>query len=99
MRDAPLLAEARVVVHAHSVSTQAIAVRAGLGVALLPCFVGDPDPSLRRLFDVSLQTETHLWLLIHADLRQTARVRAFVDHLTTEIHADKAVFEGLVAQK
>lgn len=55
----------RVVLRTSSVSGQAIAARAGFGVALLPRFVGDGDPGLERLMTVKLEPTAHLWLLIH----------------------------------
>jgi DNA-binding transcriptional LysR family regulator len=86
--------DARVVYRADRMTGQAIAARAGLGIALLPRFVGDPDPDLERLFIVSLPEAFHLWLLVHADLRQTARVRAFIDYIAEAVLSDRRVFEG-----
>lgn len=73
-----------------SMNAQTIAARAGLGVAILPTFIGEHDPSLERLVRVPTPDDYALWVLIHADLRQTARVRAFVDELTAAIHDDQA---------
>ncbi|PRP95371.1 HTH-type transcriptional regulator GltC [Enhygromyxa salina] len=60
---------------------------------LLPCFLGDPDPQLRRVGEPAEATTT-LWLLIHADLRRAARVRALVDFLVPRVLADRALYEG-----
>ncbi len=69
------------------------AVLASLGAqGLLPCFVGDPDPGLRRIGEPVASSS--LWLLIHADLRRSARVRALVDFLVPRLRADRALFEG-----
>jgi DNA-binding transcriptional LysR family regulator len=89
-----LVGEARVVYRANSMNGQAIAARAGLGIAFLPTFMGDPDAGLERLFVVPLIEDDYLWLLIHADLRQTARVRAFVDFVTEAILDERALYEG-----
>lgn len=59
---------------------------------MLPCFVGDRDPRLRRMGPPVAMNR--LWLLIHADLRRSARVRALVDFLVPRLQADKALFEG-----
>lgn len=59
---------------------------------LLPCFVGDRDPALRRLGAPVAMNQ--LWLLVHADLRRSARVRALIDFLVPRIQADRARFEG-----
>ncbi|MEM9488969.1 MAG: hypothetical protein AAGC55_07490 [Myxococcota bacterium] len=59
---------------------------------LLPCFVGDGDPALRRLGEPVAMDQ--LWLLIHADLRRSARVRALIDFLVPRLLADKPRFEA-----
>lgn len=61
--------------------------------ALLPCFVGDLDPQLRRVGSPPEATTT-LWLLIHADLRKAARVRALLDFLVPRLLEDRPLFEG-----
>jgi DNA-binding transcriptional LysR family regulator len=61
---------------------------------LLPCFVGDLDPELRRAgepFDAKHQ----LWLLIHADLKRSARVRALLDFVVPRLLAQKNLFRGV----
>jgi DNA-binding transcriptional LysR family regulator len=55
------------------------AVAAGLGLAVLPCYLGDIDARMRRFGKPLPDVSTELWLLTHEDLRQTARVRAFMD--------------------
>jgi len=61
--------------------------------ALLPCFLGDPDPRLRRVSE-RIPATTTLWLLIHADLRRAARVRALVDFLVPRLLGERELFEG-----
>lgn len=56
------------------------AVRAGMGVGLLPCFAADFEPSLLRLSPVIAPASAELWIVRHADLRRNARVRAFISH-------------------
>ena len=46
----------------------------GPGLALLPCFVGDGDMKLRRVTPPIRELQTELWLLMHPDLRSSARV-------------------------
>ena len=94
-RNAQIMADdARVAYRANSMTGQAMAARAGLGIALLPRFMGDNDAGLERLFAAPSADDFHLWLLIHADLRQTARVRAFVDFIAEAIIAERALYEG-----
>ena len=89
-----LAGDARIVFQTNGMVGQAIAARAGIGIALLPRFMGDHDRGLVRLFPIATEDVAHLWLLIHADLRQTARVRTFVDFLTEAIVAERSVWEG-----
>lgn len=61
---------------------------------LLPCFVGDPDPRLQRLDGPIPQAGSALWVLTHADLRRTARVRLLVSHLTEALLEHRPLLEG-----
>ena len=70
------------------------ALREGLGVAYLPCFMGDADPGLERYCPPDPQLNLGLWLLFHPDLRRTARVLAFRDHMIEAIESRRALFEG-----
>ncbi|HET6439044.1 MAG TPA: LysR family transcriptional regulator [Anaeromyxobacter sp.] len=56
------------------------AVRAGLGVAVLPCFVAAEEDGLVRL-EAPEPAPHELWLLFHGDLGRTPRVRAVIDWL------------------
>jgi len=62
-------------VRANRVSLQLEAVRAGAGLGLLPCFVGDAEPELLRLGAPIADLSIDYWLLSHPDLRRVARVR------------------------
>ncbi|OAN75413.1 LysR family transcriptional regulator [Sulfitobacter sp. EhC04] len=56
------------------------AVRSGIGVAVLPCYLADACAELVRLGDPIDDVAVDLWILTHPDLRRTARVRAVLDH-------------------
>jgi DNA-binding transcriptional LysR family regulator len=64
------------------------AVRAGLGKSLLPCFVGEREPGLRRFFRVVLARE--IWLMVHRDLRAQPRIAAVIDWLMELMPACRA---------
>jgi len=70
------------------------AIRAGLGLSYLPCFMGDPDPELERYADPDPQHDLGLWILIHPDLKRTARVLAFRDHMVGSVQKQRKLFEG-----
>lgn len=69
------------------------AALAGLGLALLPCYLGDPAPGLRRLAQKT-EPRSALWLLTHDDLKRTARIRATLDFLAKAFTSERALFEG-----
>lgn len=74
------------------------AIREGLGVSYLPCFMGDPDPQLARYCEPDPAHNLGLWILLHPDLRRTARVIAFRDHMRSGIDEIRDLFEGRAAQ-
>ena len=74
------------------------AVREGLGVSILPCFMGDSDSQLERYCEPDPAYNLGLWVLLHPDLKRTARVLAFRDHMVQAINAKKDLFEGLNTQ-
>lgn len=77
--------------------TQA-ALREGMGVSILPCFMGDTDPHLQRYGEPDPDFNLGLWVLLHPDLKRTSRVLAFREHITREIQEQKALFEGRCPQ-
>ncbi|MBX3270655.1 MAG: LysR family transcriptional regulator [Sandaracinaceae bacterium] len=64
---------------------------------LLPCYLGDPDARLARRSEPIAEAATDLWLLVHADLRRSARVRALVDLLVPRLEAMMHVLDGRAA--
>ncbi len=71
------------------------ALHEGLGLAYLPCFMGDRDQSLTRYREPESRHEVGLWLLYHPDLRRTKRVRLFREHIQAKVAEQKPLFEGL----
>ena len=67
----------------------------GLGATFLPCYVGDSDDRLERVSDTFDHLDMEFWVLTHPDLRQTARVRAFMTHLYRELAYDMDLFAGV----
>lgn len=70
------------------------ALREGMGLSILPCFMGDADPALARYCDPDPGWNLGLWILVHPDLRRTARVLAFRDHMMEAIQAQRDLFAG-----
>ena len=66
---------------------QIVAVRQGLGMTTLPCFVGDSDPLLVRVPGSDLRLHGTLWLLTQGETRKTKRVRLFMDFASRRLAA------------
>jgi DNA-binding transcriptional LysR family regulator len=75
--------------------TQISAVRQGLGVTILPCFVGDADPLLVRAPGTDLHMHGTLWLLTQGETRKTKRVRLFTEFLFQKLAAHATLLAGL----
>ncbi len=75
------------------------AIREGLGVSYLPCFMGDAQPGLERYCEPDPSHNLGLWILLHPDLKRTARVLAFRDHMNAAITATKDLFEGNISDQ
>ena len=68
---------------------------AGMGQAVLPCYLGDIGTAgLDRVGEVLSDAASELWLLTHEDLRRTARVRAFLDYMASALAGDRDLLEG-----
>lgn len=86
--------EARVVVRCNEIMTILEAVKNHMGIARMPCYVADSEPSLRRI-DISLTPSTWgVWVLSHVDLRSTARVRVCRDFLIDIMEQQRDLVEG-----
>jgi DNA-binding transcriptional LysR family regulator len=70
------------------------AVRVGAGLAVLPCYLGDQDPALRRVGGMLAEVSAEQWLLVHRDLRALPRVRAVMDALVELFQRHRSVLEG-----
>lgn len=70
------------------------AVKMGLGMSQLACFIGDTEPSLRRVPHAVAETGMDLWLLTHRDIRTTSRIRAFNDFVADVISRQRDLIEG-----
>jgi DNA-binding transcriptional LysR family regulator len=82
------------VLRVDDVSSMAVATKNGLGIAKMPCFIGDTEPALRRL-DVKIQLSSWgVWILNHVDLRATARVRACKDFLQDVLESKRQLIQG-----
>lgn len=63
------------------------AIRAGVGVAVLPCIVADADPDFVRCIPSRTDHGRVLWLVTHERVRRTPKVRSVVDFLYPRLKA------------
>ncbi len=77
-----------------SMLLQLHAARCGMGIANLPCFLGDPDPDLIRLPPEEPRPGYDLWLLRHRDTRATARLRIFSEFIADAVTRYRPLLEG-----
>jgi len=88
--------EEAVVYRTNSLVNQLVAARAGIGLALLPCYLGDTEDGVVRAMPEPVpDLEGELWIVALADLKNTARVRAFFDVVGDGLSRERALFEGL----
>jgi len=85
---------ARVALRANTAMGVEEAVRAGIGIGHVACFGADARPGLQRLLPPDPELDVDQWLLVHPDMRRSARIRAFTRHLTDEYAAQRDLIEG-----
>jgi len=81
----------------HKIATaklQAVATREGMGIGVLPCFVGDKDSELVRIPPYTSEAKYDLWILSHPDLRKNAKIQTFVRFMTEYVQEKKDLLEG-----
>lgn len=78
-----------------SLVNQLAAAKAGIGLAVLPCYLGDGEPDLvRALAEPLAELATELWIVTHADLKATARIRAFFEVVGEGLASERDLFAG-----
>jgi DNA-binding transcriptional LysR family regulator len=85
--------QAQVVLAGDSVASVANAVRAGLGVSALPCFIAPEHPTLVRLTP-KVVARGEAFVVIPPDHRDTARVRLVTDAVVALFERERALLEG-----
>jgi len=62
--------------------------RQGLGLTILPHYIGDSDSGMVELMDLPPECSHHVWILTHPDVRFTARIKAFMQFLYRETEGE-----------
>jgi DNA-binding transcriptional LysR family regulator len=83
--------EERIIARLDSLTAMVDAVRSGMGVGLLLCFLADPDTELIRVAEPIGELDTDVWILTHPAVKQIARVKALADHLFESLRASNSI--------
>jgi DNA-binding transcriptional LysR family regulator len=75
------LASARVRVRVDIFNAMAAMLRTGIGIGLLPTFMEARHPELVAVSEPIPELSVPVWMLTHPDLRDTGRVRVFMQHV------------------
>ncbi|MEM8797381.1 MAG: LysR family transcriptional regulator [Pseudomonadota bacterium] len=81
-------------IRVNSIGLMLDAARTGLGLALLPCMLTDTDPGLSRYPSDFSDPGWSIWVLSHADIRNSARVRVIRDALVEYLRSHKDLIAG-----
>jgi DNA-binding transcriptional LysR family regulator len=69
------------------------ATLAGAGLCVLPAFLAGEEPGLVRVLPDEIRLTRSLWLIVHQDLAELARIKAVVRFIRGEVEASSAVFQ------
>lgn len=69
-------------------------VAAGCGIAVLPAFMAAGRDDLVPVLPAEVSIQRSFWMVVHADLKDVARIRTTVDFIVKETKAAKALFQG-----
>lgn len=87
--------DARIRHRVDDLETMVSVARAGIGVAVVPCYAADPDPALARVYlEPIRETGMDWWVLWHPDMRHAATVRTFTQYIHDAMRADHGLFLG-----
>ena len=86
--------DATIATRCSSVSGALLIVKSGVGVALLPSYIGDVESDLVRMLGPLKEPLTACYMLTHPDLHKTPRVRAFFDFMISEIEPFRPMLAG-----
>jgi DNA-binding transcriptional LysR family regulator len=76
-----------------SIMAQLAMVAAGAGIAVLPCFLADPHPALRRVLP-DIHITRSFWLAVHEDVSAAPRVRTFLDWIVAATEGAQETLMG-----
>lgn len=75
-----------------NVISQMSATIGGAGLCILPCFMADPDPRLKRLLSGTVRIVRSYWLLYHSDLHRSPRIKVVSKFISEIVREKRAMF-------
>lgn len=72
----------------------AAAIAAGAGIGVLPCFLGDALPRVKRIASIPVGSPVDIWLVTHSALRKNPVVRSLLQSLVAAMKRDAAKLSG-----
>ncbi|GAA1235901.1 LysR family transcriptional regulator [Prauserella halophila] len=87
-----ILPDCKATIQTNNISGHLTATKAGLGLSLLPTYIGATEPKLCEVLPEEIVGRRTYWVVVMKELSHLRRVQA-VDSLLTSLVADSSVFE------
>ena len=87
--------DSRVAVRVDTAGNMLAAIKGGLGLARLPCYLAEGEEIIRQLPIALTPSSWGLWVLSHPDLRDTARVRVCREFLYDIFERQRGIVEAV----
>ena len=84
----------KIVARFNTLGALSAAVQAGLGIAILPCYIGDQLTSVVPVLKADDGLPVDIWLVAHRSRKRDPNVRAFFDYFAAALQRDAALFSG-----
>ena len=86
-----------IMLRCNSVAALQSAIRAGVGLSILPCIFGERDPDLVRCFPPVRELTVPIWLVTRRELCRLPHVRALFEEISRQLEAHAGLLSGAVA--
>ncbi|MFT5658724.1 MAG: DNA-binding transcriptional LysR family regulator [Gammaproteobacteria bacterium] len=83
-----------VVFRSTNLSAQYNAIRSGVGLGLVHCFMASDDVQMVAVLPEQITVQRSFWLMVHEDLRDVARVDAVCQFITRLLRNNEALMMG-----
>jgi len=89
--------DAAIILKSNSFADLGSVAATGLGLAMLPCCIGDPSPDLVRAENFPDSLTSWIWVATHRDMSGSAKVQSILRYFASAIRGDADLFAGRVA--